>query len=1155
MPTLYLTPSSISDLTLFIFASFVAGYLWYLARKLRQRAHDPLATVFLAGAIALVAGYVLLTFLEQSLYPDLGFYVLPLQSVAVAFALVCLVQFAYHFPALSPDRKREARLALGLTMLLPLWEGGYAAHRYASLAQGIVMYRPSRADYVVAAVFLWFLIVLLRQVAYADKRPAPLWRKLWRPHGHAARATRAIAAISVAPLGLMAIVILRNKDYLSTPITVALLSLGILFTLLAFVLVYLNTLPEATSFMVKLVAISLATILVILGTVGQMISPTFIAEYHNPHRIASQQTLRFTPNAQGGYDVARVPFHFDDDLGTRLDFKDTRVTLAFDFPFYDQVWRQAYLYRDGAVSFGQPFERADTLYRYGSLPAIFLLAAGFVNNSALLGESSGLFAHNTAEKLTVTWAQLPERDAHENLYTFQVTLYPDGRFEITFDGLPATQPYDPYSRWHTAWLIGVLPGSASLTPQHVRFHDLPLSGGPGGIVEDYHLDFRRALHRFLTPLVALILASTILVAGGLPFVFRRSLVRPLNALLEGMREVDAGNLAVSIPAQYDDEFGFLTRSFNAMTGELRALVSDLEGRVAKRTAELQAGKREIERTHETLRTVFDNLDMFIFVASLQNDEILFANRPIREAFGPVEGRVCREALREWHGDLCETCPTHKLLDDKGTPAGIQRLEFQSLLDGHWYTRSDSAIMWTDGRPARLALAMDITAIKQAETRVLTQQRALVALDERERIGRELHDSLGQVLGYLNMQAQAAQALFADDKAEAGARTLARLADVAQDAHSDVRKFILGMKGAPDGTQNFWDALREYIAKFEAHTHVRALLSAPDERQSLLPPEDELHLLRIIQEALTNARKHAGANQVQIVFSRVEDQMQVVIADNGHGFEANGRTDESPTSSPQFGLQGMRERAGEIGGGLEVRSRPGEGTQVIVNFPLWNPTTDGERPSPGAGAALRRVLLVDDHPMFLEGLRNLLSAYGMRVVGMAHDGLQAQEMARATRPDVILMDVQMPRCDGLEATRRIKREHPEIEIVMLTVSADEDTLFEALKAGASGYLLKSMKAEELYLLISGLETEPPPIAPQLAGKVLAEFQKLTRAEAELSDQQWQMLRLVARGHTYTQIARQLHLSERTVKRYMKEILARLHLNSRAEAEAYARRRGL
>ncbi len=109
----------------------------------------------------------------------------------------------------------------------------------------------------------------------------------------------------------------------------------------------------------------------------------------------------------------------------------------------------------------------------------------------------------------------------------------------------------------------------------------------------------------------------------------------------------------------------------------------------------------------------------------------------------------------------------------------------------------------------------------------------------------------------------------------------------------------------------------------------------------------------------------------------------------------------------------------------------------------------------------KVLLVDDHALFLEGIRNLLLARGIEVVGTAGDGLQALERARALRPDVILMDVQMPRCDGLAATRLIKAELPDVKIVMLTVSEEDENLFEAVKSGASGYLLKSLDAHDIF----------------------------------------------------------------------------------------------
>src|SRR5512142_524886 len=137
----------------------------------------------------------------------------------------------------------------------------------------------------------------------------------------------------------------------------------------------------------------------------------------------------------------------------------------------------------------------------------------------------------------------------------------------------------------------------------------------------------------------------------------------------------------------------------------------------------------------------------------------------------------------------------------------------------------------------------------------------------------------------------------------------------------------------------------------------------------------------------------------------------------------------------------------------------------------------------------RVLLVDDHSLFLEGLRNLLTSEGIEVAGLACDGFEALSEARRLHPDVILMDIQMPRCDGVAATRLIKAEMPEIKIVMLTMSEEEDDLFEAIKSGASGYLLKRLDAERLFEYLDDLNSGQPPFSPGLAIKVLNEFARL------------------------------------------------------------------
>ena len=222
----------------------------------------------------------------------------------------------------------------------------------------------------------------------------------------------------------------------------------------------------------------------------------------------------------------------------------------------------------------------------------------------------------------------------------------------------------------------------------------------------------------------------------------------------------------------------------------------------------------------------------------------------------------------------------------------------------------------------------------------------------------------------------------------------------------------------------------------------------------------------------------------------------------------------------------------------------------------------------------RVLLVDDHTLFLEGLRNLLVSEGIQVVGLAHDGLEALAQARRLHPEVILMDIQMPRCDGVAATRLIKAEMPEIKIVILTMSEDEHDLFEAVKSGASGYLLKRLEAEDFFTYLAELQAGHPPFSPGLAEKILNEFSRqASRMEGEvesrgggdtgnriggevgLSARQIQIVTLVAQGQTYQQVAETIGIAERTVKYHMAEILERLHMDNRAQVLAYVARMGL
>jgi DNA-binding NarL/FixJ family response regulator len=211
----------------------------------------------------------------------------------------------------------------------------------------------------------------------------------------------------------------------------------------------------------------------------------------------------------------------------------------------------------------------------------------------------------------------------------------------------------------------------------------------------------------------------------------------------------------------------------------------------------------------------------------------------------------------------------------------------------------------------------------------------------------------------------------------------------------------------------------------------------------------------------------------------------------------------------------------------------------------------------------RVLLADDHALFRAGIASLLKAWGLDVVGQAANGVEALELARRLVPDLMLMDIGMSPGNGLEATRAIKAELPEVKVVVVTVSEDEQDLFEAIKSGAEGYILKGMSEEELNATLTSISAGEPALSPGLAAKILDEFARMAREGADkpagpeerLTDRERDVLRLVAEGATNREIAASLYVSDNTVGFHMKNILAKLHLKNRAQAAAFAIRAGL
>ncbi len=212
----------------------------------------------------------------------------------------------------------------------------------------------------------------------------------------------------------------------------------------------------------------------------------------------------------------------------------------------------------------------------------------------------------------------------------------------------------------------------------------------------------------------------------------------------------------------------------------------------------------------------------------------------------------------------------------------------------------------------------------------------------------------------------------------------------------------------------------------------------------------------------------------------------------------------------------------------------------------------------------KVLIADDHALFRRGIASVLAGQTeMDVVGEAADGLEAIAKAKALAPDVVLMDLNMPKCSGLEATQALQSEMPQVKILVLTVSDSEADLFAAVKFGAKGYLLKKAEPEELVDAIFSVAQGGVMVSSQMAIKLLAEFNDRAAGQkehaeppdAKLSNREGEVLQLVARGATNKEIADSLFISENTVKTHLQNIMEKLHLANRSQAAAYAVKKGL
>jgi DNA-binding NarL/FixJ family response regulator/signal transduction histidine kinase len=502
------------------------------------------------------------------------------------------------------------------------------------------------------------------------------------------------------------------------------------------------------------------------------------------------------------------------------------------------------------------------------------------------------------------------------------------------------------------------------------------------------------------------------------------------------------------------------------------------------------------------------------------------------------------------------------LEYLGCAAVIAPIQVASLVLGGLAFISRTPCLYRPKDARQVEPIADLLGLALEHQHLVQQASALAVVEERNRLAREIHDTLAHSLTGIIINLESLKP-YSAARSRADADVLAETEGMARSALTEARRSVLGLQPKPLQHQSLRDALKQeqaglakragLVTQFYIHGAERPL--APDVASALF---------RVAQEAFHNIEKHAAARDVILGLAFEADAIVLTVEDDGIGFDPDTVV---PHQAGGFGLLSMAARARILGGELLVTSHPGHGTAVRATLPYVRPeiataavvlkkeTSD----QPSSGAHPIRVLVVDDHPTARQGIQCILDGHpDVKIIGEAEDGLGAVEQTARLHPDVVLLDLQMPRLSGVEALPRIRAVYPPVEVVVLTMFDQNEQVFASLKAGARGYVLKDSPPETIVAAIRAASYGQSSLPPRLATRVVERFMVLARQEVDpddLTQREFEVLRYMAKGMPYKLIAVQLNVTTHTVQYHVTHILQKLHVGNRGEAVAAAVQRRL
>ncbi|MEM1285145.1 MAG: histidine kinase [Pseudomonadota bacterium] len=676
MPTLYWDPLAVSILVTIIFLWSLLGYfitqLFAQAKEGRLDRETVIITILiLAASLGLPV-----QFFADYLHPDVGNYALPWAGPLGAAIMCAHLAFSFYFKRNSQSGHLIELLLAGLFVAVIALEVAIAVQRHRLLGEGLVEYREhfvgvsfTLGYFVTYIVFVWRLTALLARdeglnatSALRLALRAIVWP--WTRLSYDAASVRAFLYASCLPLLAGVIHLLVSAGIVDWPLAVILIGWIALLTFAALTLAYLNYVPDRSSFRIKLIGITLATVLCLLSGVSWLTGSVYVESYRSPHYMSDQSAILFEPTDNGGYIAGSSAYAPNGELGLPIDDITQPVALPFGFSFYGETYEQLFVRASGQVGFESLPEWRHVQFRFGPQPAIFVLALELEESRLAEPGRSGLFVNVTSEQATFTWNRLVSAYHPEEEYSFQLKLFPSGAIEMLFIDLPETIRSDIFVPEASPTMTGIVPAFEDRHVSPARFASaLPHLGAPGeGIMEVYERDFQIYLNRIYQPIAVFALSASLLILLVFPQFFRVNLDEPLKDLLHGVRSIMNGKLTTSIDVRHRDEIGYLASSFNEMAKAQHELVQGLEDKVAERTSEATeyaARNARLEERNHLARELHDAVSQTLFSANLIADTLPDLQKggvtPVQDAVSEIR-RLNKDALGEMRNLLLELQP-------------------------------------------------------------------------------------------------------------------------------------------------------------------------------------------------------------------------------------------------------------------------------------------------------------------------------------------------------------------------------------------------------------------------------------------------------------------------------------------------------------------